>query len=340
MKNTIQWFLKAMLAGISALVITSAVCLIYYNPGIHITNETGVTDYVWQSNYFASKMTEGIAWSKTDINGFYNETTAIDKDMDILIMGSSQMEGTNVFSNQRASYLLGKLTNKSVYNIGISGHGLLTCVKNLESALTVMEPTEYVIIETGSTNFTKEAIAECLSGDMANIPSYDSGILFHLQKIPYLKLAYAQLDSWNNIGNNNTKPQIIEEHLASSDSLPVSEYMQLTNKISEICDKHNVQPIIFYHPHLTANPDGTVVADLDTAHLETLKAACQANDVLFVDMTETFINMYNEDYVFPHGFCNTSIGTGHLNQYGHKAIAERLAAIISENFKITGENNE
>lgn len=104
------------------------------------------------------------------------------------------MEGANVFTTQRTSYLLQKLTNKSVYNIGISGHELLTCVKNLDSALTVMQPTEYVIIETGTTTFNLKDINECLSGDTTSIPSYDSGILFQLQKIPYLKLLYAQLN--------------------------------------------------------------------------------------------------------------------------------------------------
>lgn len=84
--KTIQWFLKTIVAGILALVIASVVCLIYYNPGIHITNKTGATDYIWQSNYFASKMTEGIAWNRTDKNGFYNETSDTDKNMNILIM--------------------------------------------------------------------------------------------------------------------------------------------------------------------------------------------------------------------------------------------------------------
>lgn len=337
--KTIQWFLKTIVAGILALVIASVVCLIYYNPGIHITNKTGATDYIWQSNYFASKMTEGIAWNRTDKNGFYNETSDTDKNMNILIMGSSHMEGANVFTTQRTSYLLQKLTNKSVYNIGISGHELLTCVKNLDSALTVMQPTEYVIIETGTTTFNLKDINECLSGDTTSIPSYDSGILFQLQKIPYLKLLYAQLESWDNVANNDINQQITENHLTSIEPLLIDAYAQLANNINEICNTHNVQPIIFYHPHLTLNTNGTVVANIDAAHLEAFEVACQANNILFVDMTETFIDMYNEDHVFPHGFCNTSVGTGHLNKYGHQAIAKRLSDIISDNLEITERNN-
>lgn len=328
MKNIIKWLVKVIAAGILALLVASIICLVYYNPGIHITNKTGVTDYVWQSNCFESRMTEGIAWGYTDKNGFCNRTV-IDKNMNILIMGSSQMEGKQVFPKQRTSYLLEELTGKTTYNIGISGHGLLTCVKNLENALTVMQPTEYVIIEIGTTHYTKEAINNCLSNNMKNIPSYDSGILFHLQKIPYLKLVYAQFKSWGAIKNDDVK-KIVEAPLKLTDFPLVDAYEQLAKRISEVCITHNVQPIIVYHPHLTMNTDGTITANLNKVSLDAFQFACQVNNVIFLDMTNEFIHMYNTNHVLPHGFCNTSVGTGHLNQYGHKAIAVKLAKIISK----------
>lgn len=311
-----------MTAGILALVISSAICLVYYNPGIHITNETGATDYVWRSSRFASTMIEGIAWNHTDKNGFYNESS-IDKNMNVLVMGSSQMEGTNVFPYQKASWLLEELTDKTVYNIGISGHNLLICAKNLETALMVYAPTEYVIIETGTTMFSEKAINKCLSGNMDNLPSYDSGILFHLQKIPYLKLMYSQI--W-------AATDDIEKEYA-----PVSEtaYDQLIQKIKKTCDAYNVTPVIFFHPHL--NIDGSVAEKEEEVSLPAFQSACEAHDVIFVDMTEDFMNMYHDNYVLPHGFCNTAVGIGHLNRFGHEAIAKRLAGILSNNFNVTEE---
>ena len=334
MKKMIVWFLKAAVAGGLALLIASAFCLFYYNPGVHVTNKTGVTDYVWHSNTFAGTMREGIAWNRTDENGFYNEN-AVDKNMDILVMGSSQMEGHNVSTERNTASVLGALTDKTTYNIGTSGHSFLYCVKNLETALSVMEPTEYVIIETGSVKFKEAEINECLSGEMESLLSHDSGLLFHLQKIPYLKLVYAQLQSWDGVKNEKVAPaepteqKIEEESVTVVDPLILEAYDRLAKEISDTCREKNVRPIVFYHPHLTPNADGTVSVDHDEAFLEAFASACRANGVLFADMTEDFFDMYDEEQRLPHGFCNTAVGTGHLNRYGHEVIAERLADIIS-----------
>lgn len=328
MKNTIKWFLKAFVAGILAVLVASAVCLIYYNPGIHVTNPSGATDYVWQSNRFTGGMTEGIAWGYTDKNGFYNETDT-DKNMDLLVMGSSQMEGTNVFPTQNTAWLLGEFTDKSTYNIGTSGHDFLVCVKNLEAALTEMQPTEYVIIEIGTPKYSVNTIEECLSGKLGNIPSYDSGLLFHMQKIPYLKLVYAQLKSWDGVGNNNAPSTQTDKPTTVIEPSLTEAYGRLLGKVSEICAAHGVQPIIVYHPHLQVNADGTVVPDHDETYLEVFASACADNGVLFVDMTEDFLQMYETEHLLPHGFCNTAVGVGHLNRHGHRAIAERLAEVIS-----------
>lgn len=91
------WFAKASVAGLCALGLACIVCLGYYNLGVHITNKTGVTDYVWEPNVFTMRMTEGIAWDRFDKNGFCN-SKVIDKNMDVLVMGSSHMEGLQVFS--------------------------------------------------------------------------------------------------------------------------------------------------------------------------------------------------------------------------------------------------
>lgn len=106
MKQKIKWLAKAIIAGVLAFSVACAVCLIYYNPGIHITNETGATDYRWLSNSFTGTMIEGIAWHKTDRNGFYNDSSAPDKKMNILVMGSSHMEGTNIPYEQSAPRIL------------------------------------------------------------------------------------------------------------------------------------------------------------------------------------------------------------------------------------------
>ena len=326
MKQKIKWLAKAIIAGVLAFSVACAVCLIYYNPGIHITNETGATDYRWLSNSFTGTMIEGIAWHKTDRNGFYNGSSAPDKKMNILVMGSSHMEGTNIPYEQSAPRILSELTGLTVYNIGTSGHGLLTNVKNLENALSVMQPTDYVIIETVSTTFFEEDIEKCLSGEMEALPSYDSGLLFELQKFPYFKLMYSQLKRWR--AGNTSSEDSGSAQAPAEENITLSSYRNLASHIHEICEKHGVKPIIFYHPSLSLNPDGsaTVYKDNDTALK--LQEVCENNNIIFIDMSDDFLKMYEEEKVLPNGFCNTAVGFGHLNKYGHRAIAERLSAVI------------
>ena len=326
MKQKIKWLAKAVLAGTLAFSVACAVCLIYYNPGIHITNETGVTDYRWLSNSFTGTMIEGIAWHKTDRNGFYNDNSAPDKNMNILLMGSSHMEGTNILYKQSAPRILSDLTGLTVYNIGTSGHGLLINVKNLDNALSVMQPTDYVIIETVSTTFFEEDIEKCLSGEMDSLPSYDSGLLFELQRFPYFKLLYSQLRKWRS--GNIASDDSASAQAPAEENISLSSYMDLASYIHEICDKHGVKPIIFYHPSLSLNPDGSATVYNDTDTASKMQEVCEKNNIIFIDMSDDFLKMYEEEKVLPNGFCNTAVGFGHLNKYGHRAIAERLAEVI------------
>ena len=54
-------------------------------------------------------------------------------------------------------------------------------------------------------------------------------------------------------------------------------------------------------------------------------------DVIFLDMSEAFTDMYMCEHVFPHGFSNSAVAAGHLNEYGHQAIAAELIKAIEEN---------
>ena len=52
MVKTIAWFVKAGIAGVIALGLLSAFTIIYSYSGVHIANDTGTTDYKWESNQF------------------------------------------------------------------------------------------------------------------------------------------------------------------------------------------------------------------------------------------------------------------------------------------------
>ncbi len=318
-RNVFRWLLKAAVAGVLALAAASLVCVIYYNPPAHFSSPSGATDHVWEANRFTGEMREGFAWNRTDANGHYN-ILGPDSGMDVLLMGSSHVEGAHVFARQNIPYLLAQATDRSVYSIGASGHDLLVCAKNLDAALELYQPKDFVVIETRTTAFDAAAIEDCLAKRMPTIPSYESGLMIALQKIVYAKLAYAQLQSWNSTGADAAvMPPILTEEA----------YTALIRHIAETAAEHGVQPVLFYHPTLTLETTGDVRPQNDAASLALLADACREQDVLFVDMTADFMQMYADRQVLPHGFFNTAVGQGHLNVHGNKAISDRLAAELA-----------
>jgi hypothetical protein len=144
--------IKFILAGITAFLLLNIFCFVYYNMPVDITTETGTTDYVWEKHAYYSKMTEGFGYGRMNNEGFNNLQDYNAQPVDILVMGSSQMEGTNVPQNKTTTALLNELFNgqKYVYNIGISGHTFPHIVNNIETTIQYYNPTEYLVIEIGS----------------------------------------------------------------------------------------------------------------------------------------------------------------------------------------------
>ena len=96
MKKISAWILKALAAGLAALLLLNIWCYFYYNVPVHYTNETGATEYRWESNKFYRKGTEGFAFGRTNNEGFNNLSDyEPGQEIEILLMCSSHMEGMN-----------------------------------------------------------------------------------------------------------------------------------------------------------------------------------------------------------------------------------------------------
>ena len=66
------------------------------------------------------------------------------------------------------------------------------------------------------------------------------------------------------------------------------------------------------------------------AKLELFSQLCEQNGIIFVDTVSDFESLYAEKNILAHGFANTAVGTGHLNEYGHRLVAEAIANAIKE----------
>ncbi len=97
---------------------------------------------------------------------------------------------------------------------------------------------------------------------------------------------------------------------------------------------HSIHPkqrlIIFYHPAESIDKNGKLVMDEKKENVDLFASVCKKNDVIFVDVTQDFENLYERKKILAAGFINTSVGYGHLNKWGHEVIARRLCEIIKQ----------
>jgi hypothetical protein len=331
LKKIMTHGIRIITAGIIAFLCLTLFCFVYYNIPVHVTSKIRATDYTWGKYAFYSKMVEGFGYGRMNNEGFNNLENYSGQKVNILLLGSSQMEGTNVPQKETTAALLNTLFNrgKYVYNIGISGHDFPHIINNLETAIKQYSPGEYVFIEIGSVIFSQESLKECINSNVKRIPSYDSKIMFFLQKIPYLRLLYLQYKNFtgNNEEGENVPAQVPIQFNREEYSRILDGVMK---KVHQISMYNNIKTIIFYHPHLTLNKDGSALVSTNDEYLAIFENACRDNGIYFIDMTDVFLKEYKKNHILPHGFANTAIGTGHLNKNGHRLIADALFYRINE----------
>lgn len=325
MLKAIKWFGKAWVAAIVSMVILSIFTTIYSNSGVHITNETGATDYKWESRQFKATMNEGFAWMRMNSDGFNNMSNIVDVgNVDILLMGSSHMEAVNVPKNRNVGALLNENLDCVTYNIGISGHTIYQCVNNLDKAVECYKPSKYVIIETDRVDLEPEKMSEVLEGDLPFISSHDYGIVYKIQKyIPCILPLYREFSNWMAMKESNITSK-------SSQQKDSDGYEELLSSFIDrmVSSAEGREVIIVYHPETKIGENGLIKDDESAVTL--FEDECNKHGVRFIDMYDAFNRDYLENKRLPYGFINTAVGEGHLNVLGHNLIAEQLGNVIRE----------
>lgn len=319
--RVVKKIFKVMIAGVLSIVILSAMLCVYSVTPVHITNMIGNTDYVWQPNAIWMKMTEGISWGQFDTNG-YNNKEVVDNP-EIIVLGSSHMEGTNVLQEQMVSSILGERLESrySVYNMAISGHHFLKVCQYLQENIDLYEDSlKVVLIETSSYRVKRENVEQVIEKKVDYSPSHSTGLMGILQRVPFIRCVYQQA-----VGGlierfvpelkseKNEEPWIIDE----------DAYDTLFTYLSEIETENKVQLVIFNHPVGELKKDGTIEFE-KSEEMSVFKEYSEQYGIDFVDTTERLESMYYDEHRVAHGFVTGELATGHLNAYGHSAVADCL----------------
>lgn len=327
-KKMFIWITKVVIAGTCAVIVLSIFCIVYSYDGIHITNTAGSTDYVWEEKQLKSNMKEGFAWLKMDSHGFNNMNDYY-KEPDILLIGSSNVEALQVDSDENIGALLNRMMPEyKTYNIGMSGHTIYRCVDNLDHALQTHNPQKYIVMVTDSVDLSIEEMQKVIAQEAEAIPSYDSGLVYHLQKNPAVKVIYKQISDWIVTKGGNSEDEVRDSKQEISKESYNNVLRQFLKSASEVTKNANIPLILVYQPSQIIEEDGTIAFKHSDENVKIFKEECLKQGIIFHDMSKEFRVLYEEQNIIAHGFSNTEVGSGHLNKYGHELIAEAINSEI------------
>lgn len=320
---------KILIAILVAVVLLSLLLFFYRFAPPHIDNVNGDTDYVWLPNYFHSKMTEGVAFGRYDAQGF-NNISVVDNP-DVLVLGSSHMEATEVMPNQTMSYLLSQLLKGrySVYNKGISGHNLYKICQYLPRNLEMYERhPKIVILEISGVSVSYQGIREIFNKNVKRVKSHGLGTIGMMQLVPVFRLLYLQISNGLlNLFFFKRENGFAEKNASQSRNVDEKPYHQLCTYLQSMENKYGSQIIIVYHPTGELRKDGTILFK-PSEEKDLFKKTAEDNGITFVDMADDFEKMYYESHHVAHGFVTGKLEYGHLNKYGHEAMAKTLYRTI------------
>ncbi len=322
-KDKFKKIMLLLLSFFFSIIILSVFLLVYNFSGVHVKNDQYTTDYKWESYQLKTTMSEGFSWLKMDSNGF-NNTSNDDCNIALLLMGSSHMEAVNIPEDENTGFLLNKqLNNLKTYNIGVSGHDIYVCAKNINNAIKEYKPSKYVVVETSTVSLDNEKMKQVINNELETIPSYDSGIVYYVQKYcPAIKTLFKDISDWKTADSRASDTKTEKEPCSRK---ILSDFLE---KMANACPSQKL--IILYHPSYNIDEKGELVFDESNSYIDQFASVCNDNGIIFVDMTDSFKELYEKKHILAHGFINTAVGEGHLNKYGHEAIANELVKVIKE----------
>lgn len=333
--------LKSICSFAVAFLIVNAICFFYYNP----LHETELNNYRVEPNTVGVYALEGFAILSSDKNGFSNrDDELVEKDY-ILVMGSSQSTGEQVLRENRYSDILDKVYSQDgkihVYNVAHSGKRFWHIIKNFKDIITEFPDSKAVIIEIsdGTATMSEQEFQNAMEqieyedsihGEELQNHMLTGKVAMGIKKsCPFVLLMYRQLTrkSFTEIGDAFLHMNSTNRYAENSEGIASDEEDDLYNyyvqSLSLIRSEYSGKIIVIYHEPLTT--DELINKKYEESKQVTLiEAACAENDIIFIDMGQSFLQAYVEDNRLPYGFHNTEFGNGHLNKAGHRIIAERL----------------
>lgn len=326
-KQVLNFWVKIMISGILALGILSLLCLFYYNPPIAVPQPEGYTNYKYMPNDHWSNMTEGYGRGITNGLGYNDLQNPVEGAKTICFLGSSQTEALQVGAEKNFVALLEQKLSADAddtndyqcLNFGISGHFFEVVVSNFERFADGFENVDYVVIEVDNVEFTNEELEKMLNEEYH--ADMDEGVFRKtLKRIPYLRLLVKQYqDLRSNDGSDSDAGIGVSGY--EDYAMRLDPVMKKLSDCSRTC---GFELVVLKHSPIALDTDNKAYAINSAEAVDQFKKSCEANGIRFLCTDEVFCEHVNTHAELPYGFSNSRPGIGHLNEVGHRLIAQQL----------------
>ncbi len=335
-KQILGWALAAFIA----FVICDIACFAFYDPCQELVREHGATTGFLLPDSFGIYGLEGYCVADIDHDGYVNRSAQRADDY-YVVCGASHTEGLFIPQKLRYSDRLNDMMFSDgklhVVNIGKSGNYFSVVLQHLDGILGEFPDAKGLIIETDSLAYDTKALydsmiqagydpEETAGNMMASLSGRQKLIIKVKQAFPLLRLIHKQYYTFIESRVEPTDSGILDPDFWQSEYEGDFE-KALGDLMAFIRSKTDKQVIILYHPAVSLEKDGSMKILTNNAE-PYYKKVCPEYGIEFVDMTDTFMNAYNNDHVIPYGFANTTPGDGHVNKAAHEMMAEELAKVI------------
>ena len=341
MKKLIGQLSQWILALICVVFVLNILCFAFYHPVHEMPRSGGATPGLMYPHMWGLYGTEGYGIQTIDSSGYINPDLPREKSY-FCVLGSSNTEGFQIGRGDRYCDLLnrkfGYEDTLRFYNIAHSGLFFNDMAKRFDALCTEFPGMEGLIIELISTKYSPADLNAALDqtpytepddtmdGLMANLTARDKLVIGVKNCFPLMRLLTNQYATYMSSRSNDL--DFADFLMSDAGTSDPAEYEQALNDVFDMMRGRFDGPIIIvYHPMTTIDPDGSLrfsTSDTD----EIFRRVCEAHDVDFVDMSETFERAYYEDRLALHGFANTAPMTGHMNGDAHRLVADVLYDLL------------
>ena len=336
-KETIIQIVQWIMAVIVAAIICNTFLFVYHRPTGWIDRDKGATNSIWDPGTWIVWGTEGRSIRQVDRNGYLNEDKELSEDGYVLVVGTSHTQGKEVGKGKRYTDILNEYMMRStekleVYNCSQDSYYFPKVAKGFVAINEEFKDAKSIIIEMGSVEWKVSELENALSQREYDFMQNGSVIK---DVLPKSKLISLKIKEWFPIYSNikvqfENKRNAETDNVADTISENESDYEKAVDRVLNLmCTEFDGQLIIMYHPSVQITENGMQIKYEDK--LKEFENLCKDNDIIFVDMSEEFIDAYKSEYSVPYGFNNTTMGNGHLNVKGHKIIADKLYDVLKEN---------